>query len=143
MPLTLNPQILNFLIYCKYCSNRCYFYSIYVFLNVSMSWMVTTFILMHKISFAYEPFLLMINCFSLGKVLERYQIHNDEENAAPKSVGGTGKVSQTFWPYTIFFILLFHLFIFLIDRNGSPCLYSKPSPSLSIETLGSKTARRL
>lgn len=58
--------------------------------------MVTTFILMHKISFAYEPFLLMINCFSLGKVLERYQIHNDEENAAPKSVGGTGKVSQTF-----------------------------------------------
>lgn len=58
--------------------------------------MVTTFILMHKITFAYEPFLLMINCFSLGKVLERYQIHNDEENAVPKSGGGTGKVSQTF-----------------------------------------------
>ncbi|ONI19959.1 hypothetical protein PRUPE_3G307800 [Prunus persica] len=28
---------------------------------------------------------------NLGKVLERYQIHNDEENAAPKSGGGTGK----------------------------------------------------
>ncbi|XP_020414814.1 truncated transcription factor CAULIFLOWER A isoform X1 [Prunus persica] len=31
---------------------------------------------------------------SLGKVLERYQIHNDEENAAPKSGGGTGKVQK-------------------------------------------------
>ena len=38
-----------------------------------------------------------LHYFSFGKLVERYQIHNEEEIGASKDAGGTDKVSRTFY----------------------------------------------